>query len=126
MNSKEYREYIMDSLHTFFGETTCRAMFGGHGLYKDGIIFAIIVDDVLYFKVDDTNRADFEARGCSPFTYEAKEKRVSMSYWQVPLEVIEDGTELIRWAKKAYAVSLKSRKDKLNKVNKVLIWKKSG
>lgn len=107
MNSQEYHDYALDLLSSF-GEVTAKAMFGGHSLYKNGVIFAIIADDVLYFKVDDSNRSDYVACGAEPFTYEAKGKRVSMSYWQVPLEVMEDGAELKRWAEKAYGVGCKS------------------
>lgn len=113
MNTQEYRDYVVDLLAPF-GDVTCRAMFGGHSLYRSGVIFAIIADDVLYFKVDDSNRPDFEAMGSEPFSYEARGKRVSMSYWQVPLAVMEDGIELTQWAQKAYGVGLrtKTRKNK--------------
>lgn len=107
MASSDYRDYVLDLLASF-GDLTAKAMFGGHSLYKNGVIFAIIAEDMLYFKVDDSNRADFEAKGSEPFTYEAKGKRVSMSYWQVPLDVLEDGAELVQWAEKAYQVGGKS------------------
>lgn len=111
MNTQEYRDYVLDLLG-LFGEVTAKAMFGGHSLYKNGVIFAIIADDVLYFKVDDSNRPDYVVRGAEPFTYEAKGKRVSMSYWQVPLEVMEEGAELLQWAEKAYQVGCKLMKAK--------------
>ena len=111
MIAKEYRDYVLDILAPF-GDITSRAMFGGYSLYKYGVIFAIIADDVLYFKGGDSNRADYVAMGSEPFSYEAKGKRVSMSYWQVPLEVMEDGVELARWAEKAYGVACKSAKAK--------------
>lgn len=107
MASSDYRDYVLDVLGSF-GEVTAKAMFGGHSLYKNGVIFAIIADDVLYFKVGDSNRADYMAYGSQAFTYEAKGKRVSMSYWQVPLEVMEEGAELVQWAEKAYQVGCKS------------------
>lgn len=107
MASSNYRDYVLDLLG-LFGEVTVKAMFGGHSLYKNGVIFAIIADEVLYFKVDDSNRPDYVACGSEPFTYEAKGKRVSMSYWQVPLEVMEEGVELLQWAEKAYQVGCKS------------------
>ncbi len=109
MNTQEYCDYVLDLLAPF-GEVTCRAMFGGHSLYRNGVIFAIIADDLLYFKVNDSNRADYQAHGSEPFSYEAKGKRVSMSYWQVPLEVMEDGEALVRWAEKAHIVGTQSKR----------------
>lgn len=53
-------------------------------------------------KVGDTNRPDYEAAGASPFTYESKGKQVTMSYWQVPEEILEDPEMLKVWAEKAY------------------------
>lgn len=113
MAKTNYRDYVLDILAPF-GDITCRAMFGGYSLYRNGIIFAIIADDMLYFKVDDSNRPDFEEKASEPFTYEVKSKRVSMSYWQVPLEVMEDETQLIAWVEKAYEVGRKSVKLKKN------------
>ena len=121
MNSVEYCKYI----HDIFGKITSRSMFGGHCLYKGGTIFAIIASDVLYLKVDETNQPDFEARGSEQFTYDAREKRRSLSYWQVPLEVMEQ-EELMKWVKKSYRAALRARGRKLDKVNKLLIWKKSA
>jgi DNA transformation protein len=108
--SHPYRDYCLDIL-TPFGDLTSRAMFGGHSLYKNGVIFAIIADETLYFKVDDSNRPDYMARDAEPFSYETKAgKKAVMSYWQVPLEVMEDSSELMIWAEKAYNVGVKAKK----------------
>lgn len=111
MTSRDYRDYILDILVPV-GAITCRAMFGGYSLYKNGVIFALIAEEMLYFKVDEGNRADFEAKGSEPFTYEAKGKRVSLSYWAVPLEVMEEETELVRWFQKACEAGLRSARRK--------------
>ncbi len=75
-------------------------MFGGYGLYLDGKIFGLIADEVLYFKTDGSNRPEYEARGSRPFTYEtAKGRRVAMSYWEVPSEILEDVQLVAEWAK---------------------------
>ena len=77
-------------------------MFGGVGLYSGELFFAIIAADELFFKVDDSNRATYEAAGSEPFRPLADPKRpVSMSYWRVPIEVLEDPTELVVWARAA-------------------------
>ena len=105
MSRSAYTDYILDILSPL-GEVTARAMFGGYGIYRSGIIFGIVVEETLYFKVDDSNRAEFEAQSSAPFSYETKGgKRVAMSYWHVPAEVLEESDSLILWAKKAYDAS---------------------
>jgi len=100
-----YLEYVLDQLAPF-GKVTSRRMFGGVGLYARGFFFALI-DDSLYFKVDDSNRPDFLAHGCKPFTYEkARGGIVSMGYYQVPQDVLDDPDELKVWARKALAVAV--------------------
>lgn len=110
----QYLEYVLDILSPL-GDITYRSMFGGVGLYYRGLIFAIIADDVLYFKVSDDNRVDYEAMGSEPFTYMGKEKPVKISYWKVPEEIMENSEELQEWVEKAYQVSLKSEKKKPQK-----------
>ncbi len=109
MSQQEYANYIVDTL-TDFGTVTTRAMFGGIALYKDGLIFAIVVRDTLYFKVDSSTRPEYEALGSSPFTYQMKEKTGTMSYWEVPLEIIDDSEQLVQWAETAYLASARSIK----------------
>ncbi len=93
------------------GKVTARAMFGGAGVYLDGTIIGLIASDVLYFKVDETNRADYEAQGMGPFIPFA-DKPFSMSYWEVPADVLEDQDELCAWARKAWEVSRRSKSKK--------------
>lgn len=111
MMNNEYCDYLIDLLAPW-AIVTAKGMFGGYGLYRHGQIFGIVIDDTLYFKVGDLNRADYEAAGSEPFTYEAKGKRVAMSYWQVPAEVLEDSETLCSWAEKAYAVACATKKTK--------------
>jgi len=104
--SREYSHYIIDTLSSW-ARVTAKAMFGGFGLYRGGQIFAIIIDDTLYFKVGDSNRPDFEAAGSEPFTYQAKgKKKIAMSYWRVPEDILEDAESLGAWAEKAFRVAL--------------------
>jgi DNA transformation protein len=94
------------------GCVVARRMFGGHGLYCEGTMFALIADDVLYLKVDEGNRAEFERAGATPFVYEARGKRAVMSYFRAPDGVLES-TELARpWARSAYAAALRGRASK--------------
>ena len=83
-----------------------RAMFGGHGLYADGIIFAIVIDDTLYLKVDDGNRAEFAALGQEPFVYTTKTgARTAMSYYRAPDEALENSGAMAHWLRSAMGAS---------------------
>ena len=105
MNSEHFMAYIADLLLPLSG-IKMRKMFGGHGIYQHGIFFALVIEDILYFKVDDTNRPDYQAQGSQPFTYEGKSgKQITMNYWQVPVDVLEDSDLLAEWAHKAVLVA---------------------
>lgn len=106
--SQEFQEHLLELLEPL-GGVSSRRMFGGAGLFKSGLMFALIADEVLYLKADDSNRGDFEARDLGPFRYEAKNgKRALMSYWQAPDDLLEDGDEMMDWARKAFDVALKA------------------
>jgi DNA transformation protein len=79
-------------------------MFGGVGIYAGSVFFALIADDALYFKVDDSSRADFEARGMGPFRPYGEDGEV-MQYYEVPHDVLEDPEALRPWAEKAVVVA---------------------
>ena len=83
-------------------------MFGGHGIYHAGVMFALIADGQLYLKVDDESRADFVAAGLAPFEYEAKGRRVSLSYYRAPDAMLDD-TELAgEWAERGWQAALRA------------------
>ena len=90
------------------GDVRPRAMFGGHGIYVDDVFCAIVADDTLYFKVDDSNRADYEALGSGPFKPFA-DKPMVMSYYEVPAEVMDDRSAIAAWGRKALAAAHASR-----------------
>lgn len=80
------------------GQISARRMFGGAGVYCDGLIFAILVDDELYLKTGDVNRPDFVAEGLPPFSYEAKQGRtVVTSYYRAPERIFDDPDDLRAW-----------------------------
>jgi DNA transformation protein len=93
------------------GPIVTKRMFGGVGIYSGDIFFAIIDNDILYLKTDDSNRKDFEAAGSGPFR-PSGEGGETMMYYSVPVSVLEDADELAAWGRKAIAVALaaKSRK----------------
>jgi DNA transformation protein len=101
--SSEYIDYILDQL-ACVGEVSARRMFGGAGIYRDCLFFALIANDTLYFKVDDSNKPDFETAGMGPFR-PFGEKSYAMYYYEVPIEVVEDGDTLRVWAEKALDVA---------------------
>lgn len=94
-------DFIKDQLRGL-GHVTARRMFSGAGVYCDGVIFALILRDTLHFKVDDGNRAAYEAEGLEPFTYEAKGRTVRVgAYWRVPERLLDDPEEMVEWARAA-------------------------
>lgn len=109
MVSDDYRDWALEQLRRSTRRAiTHRAMFGGVGIYADGLFFAIIADETLYFKVDDTNRPDFEARGMGPFLPYGDPAR-PMQYYQVPADLLEAPEELEPWVDRAVEVA-RSRK----------------
>jgi DNA transformation protein len=104
------------ALHDLFGEIpgiTSRAMFGGYGFYKDGVIFAIIANGVLYFRVSDETRPMFEERGSKPFTYlmPNRKKTSTMPYYELPESVMEDREALRAWVDRAARAGGKRKKE---------------
>lgn len=105
--NKDFLNFVIDQLSEF-GEVETKNMFGGVGIFKEGLMFAKIGGDVFRLKVDDTNKADFEAKGMKPFYSEKKKK--GMPYWEVPQDVLEDKSELAAWATKAFNVAQNTKK----------------
>lgn len=91
------------------GEPRSRPMFGGWGIYIDDVFMGLIAGDTLYFKVDDGNRADYEAAGARPFTFTSRGQRVETSYWNVPPRVFADPDLLQQWATRAMAAAQRKR-----------------
>jgi DNA transformation protein and related proteins len=109
--SDGFVQFVVDQLSDC-GAILPKRMFGGVGLYAGDLFFAILSNDVLYFKVDGSNRGDFEAAGQGPFKPYGDD-RETMQYYQVPAEVVEDRNELARWARKAISVAEAARTARL-------------
>lgn len=113
--SASYIDYVKD-LFSPFGEISVRKMFGGGGVYCDGLFFAIIGDDDLWFKVDDVTRGEFEGKGLEPFVFEMKDGRSgTMSYYGVPEDIYDDHDELKHWATLALDAASRAAKTKPKK-----------
>ena len=98
MAGKPFEDRIVGQLSSL-GDITRRAMFGGHGLYWDGVIFAIVFRDRLFLKVDEASKADYLAKGMEPFRPNGRQ--TLKSYYEVPPEVLEDRESLLSWAGEA-------------------------
>ena len=103
----EFIEYLHE-VFAEFGPIRARRMFGGHGIYHNGLMFALVADDVLYLKVNETSRKYFVDRGMLPFEYSKQNRRVTMSYYQVPEEIFEDSELAVVWARRAYQAAMGS------------------
>jgi len=106
--SADFCSYVLEQLAAL-REVRSRRMFGGVGLYWEGLFFGLIDDDVLYLKVDDSNRADYTSRGMDAFRPFKDKPLYSMTYFQVPAEVLEEAELLVQWSRKSCAVALTSR-----------------
>jgi DNA transformation protein len=103
--SEGFKDFIRDQL-AGFGPVTIRNMFSGAGIYADGVMFALLANDVLYLKADETSARAFAAEGMSPFTYRRSGKApVAMSYWEVPPRLLEEPDELAEWAREAHRIA---------------------
>lgn len=109
----EYLEYVLEQLQGL-GEVTPRNMFGGVGLYSEGLFFGLIARDVLYLKVDDSNRGAYETHGSEPFRpYD--DRPHTMSYYEVPVEVLEKSKQAAEWAARSLEIARRQPKKKRKK-----------
>jgi len=105
--SVSFRTFALEQLGQV-RPVTFRPMFGGLTFFAEGRAFALASQDVLYFKVDDSNRPDFESAGMGPFLPFGDPAK-PMQYYELPAEVLEDPEELARWMGKAINVAAKAK-----------------
>jgi DNA transformation protein and related proteins len=107
--SPRYQAFIADLLAPL--SPLPRRMFSGVGLFHGGAMFALIVRDALYFRVDGNTRERFERAGSEPFSYTRQGRQVSLSaYYAVPEDLFDRPDELLEWARNAVAVARAARK----------------
>jgi len=94
MKPDSFRDFVLEQLANV-ADVTCRAMFGGYGIYSRGVFFAVIASSRLYFNTNDTNRSDYETEGMKPFSIDGKV--VLKNYYEVPIDILED-KDLLRLA----------------------------
>jgi DNA transformation protein len=103
--SESFVDLLEDAL-SGLGPVSVRRMFGGAGVYAEGVMFGLISGDTLYLKADSQSRHAFEAEGLQPFTYQARGKRrIAMSYWRIPERLLDNPDKMVDWAKVALAVA---------------------
>jgi DNA transformation protein len=107
-------EFIAE-LFAPFGSVTVRRMFGGAGLFAEGLMFGLVFDGAIFLKVDDACIPDFEREGSVPFVYTRAKSpgrvgRHSLSYWRLPERLYDDPDELVSWAKRAFGVAERRKK----------------
>lgn len=110
-SGSDFVDHVLDLLSDW-GGVSARKMFGGYGLYKQGAMFALVAEDVLYFKVDTRNRPLFQQLGMSPFTYDGNGKPVEMPYWETPPDALDDGAALTDFARGALDAALAAKREK--------------
>lgn len=102
MAEDSFRDFVVDQLRRL-GPVQARAMFGGHGLYHEDLFFGIIHAGRLYFKTDSNTRATYVKQGMGPF--QPNERQTLKSYYEVPVDVLEDDEALAVWARRAVEVA---------------------
>ena len=105
----EFVDHLAE-LFEAFGPVTLRRMFGGHGVFRDELMFGLVVDDALFLKADGESRAMFERAGLPPFEYTRKGRRISLSYYLATEEALEDPLTLAEWARPAFDAALRARR----------------
>jgi DNA transformation protein len=108
----EFIDYVMELLGPF-GTVRTRAMFGGYGVYLDGLMFAIVSEDTLYLKADEMNRVEFEHAGCERFGYARKGSRTTLNFFRAPDDAMDSPGQMLPWARTAYAAALRTNAKKL-------------
>ena len=117
--SLEYLNYVLEQIAPL-PDLRSRRMFGGVGLYCADVFFGIVSNDVLYLKMAEDDRAEYEARGMRPFRPYAARPQVSLSYFEVPVDVLEDGDQCAAWARRAVTAAMVARRDRPARTRKRL------
>lgn len=113
-NTPSFIKHVMAIL-TPHGPIKARAMFGGHGIYYDDVLFASIIDDKLYFRIDESNREIFEDAASEPFIFSGGRKPVRMPYMTLPEKVFNDPQLLKTFIQTSYEIAFRHRLKKKKK-----------
>jgi len=108
---KEFVIYVVELMQSI-GPVRAKGMFGGHGIFLDKLMFALVANNILYLKVDEDTINEFKEKQLESFTYNKNGREFKMSYYQAPEETLEDEVEINYWANRAYNVALKAAANK--------------
>ena len=117
IEQREYVAHIVDLLQ-FIGPVESRSMFGGFGMFLEGLMFGLVAGNELYLKVDTQNLQDYEDLGLQAFSFEKNGRQIKMSYYQAPEEAMEDAELLSDWASNAYDAAMRAAAKKGGKRKK--------
>ena len=104
----EFADHLRD-VFRLFGPLQIRRMFGGQGVFHQGLMIGLVVDDVLYLKADAVNAGSFDALGLPRFSYLRQGKPTALSYYQAPENVLEDRAVAVEWARRSYEAALRAK-----------------
>jgi len=114
---KEFVNNVVDLMQSI-GPVGAKSMFGGFGLFLNGVMFALVADSTLYLKIDQALECELKNRGLEAFTYSKKGKEFKLSYYQAPEEVLENREDMHLWAGKAYKAALQAAEKKSKRPTK--------
>ena len=117
IEQREYVAHIVDLLQ-LIGPVESKSMFGGFGMFLEGLIFGLVAGNELYLKVDTQNLQDYEDLGLQAFSFEKNDRQFKMSYYQAPEEAMEDAELLSDWASNAYDAAMRAAAKKGGKRKK--------
>jgi DNA transformation protein len=110
--ASSFQEHLAE-LFTPFGGVVFRRMFGGLGIFRDWLMFALVADDVLYMKADAATNPAYVAEGAGPFVYAGmRGKKTALRYWRIPERLLEEPDEFLEWARTAFEVALRAHRPK--------------
>jgi len=111
---REFVAYVVDLMQTV-GPVHAKRMFGGHGIFLEGLMFGLVSDSTLYLKADKASENDFREKGLEAFSYDNRGKEFRMSYFQAPEEALEDSDVMNEWANRAYSAAIRAASAKRRK-----------
>lgn len=110
MPPSDFIAHLLETLAPV-GGVTAKRMFGGHGIFREGLMFGLVADGVFYLKADAENAPEFDALDLPPFTYEKSDGQVfAMSYRQCPEDALESPVVMRRWAESAFEAAVRNQK----------------
>lgn len=109
---KSVSEFVrnLDDVFELFGAIEAKRMFGGYGIYHDGLMFALVAGEVLYLKADRKSAESYVELGLQQFEYEKSGKKVRMSYYAAPEDIFDNPKKAKEWADRAYEAALRAKK----------------